>query len=64
MSEDEAKTKACQETFAKSSYSCLGSGCMAWRWIVANPKVVEEARALGFEPARLIHGYCGKAGKP
>ena len=30
---------------------CIGSACMAWRWVKDTYKNTE-------------HGYCGKAGKP
>ena len=43
---------------------CIGSLCMAWRWIIPSHDVVLEARAIGFEPMLKNRGYCGKAGKP
>jgi hypothetical protein len=33
LTEDEAKTKICQETIGSARLkSCLGTACMAWRW--------------------------------
>lgn len=68
MTEDEAKTKICHrsidgddspapvignEMFAKN-YACIGSACMAWRWI-------DDPEAMEDEP---YEGFCGLAGKP
>ncbi len=36
---------------------CLGSACMAWRW-------VQIIGGDGFTPMDTDKGYCGKAGKP
>lgn len=40
---------------APIGYLCIGSACMAWRWINSN--------AQGFTDYR-VNGYCGLAGKP
>ena len=53
VTEEEAKTKRCQETFNRTGsvreINCLASGCMAWRW--ADGEGMDEFR----------RGYCGKA---
>ena len=66
VTEDEAKTKRCQETFGVSHTNhCMGSLCMAWRWL--------GWREPGFTgyfidkpPAHTVEhvGCCGKAGHP
>lgn len=56
LTEEEAKTKRCQETFGNQAYPpgpCIASACMAWRWL---PHYVSGAPSND--------GYCGKAGKP
>lgn len=66
VTEEEAKTKVCQETLGGvSSWSggdyvhparsarCAGSACMAWRW-----------KRHDYTGAPTSHGYCGKAGRP
>jgi len=74
--EDEAKTKLCQERFAALDYTkpvnrrhieCDGSDCMAWRWHAWT----EYERVPGDEKAFIsgphistTRGYCGKAGRP
>lgn len=67
MTEDEAKTKACfrAATFGASQQladgpgpRCIGSACMAWRWMDA---------AKGYDSAAIRNeqgGYCGLAGGP
>lgn len=64
LEEQVAKTKLCQETFQAVAtadriyhepWTCVGSGCMAWRWKWDD---VSGARIS------VTHGYCGKAGKP
>lgn len=59
LTEEEARTKRCQETPRKESADgylrgqyCIASACMAWRW---------QNRTASHEPDT---GYCGKAGKP
>lgn len=45
------------------SCSCIGSRCMAWRWI-AEGRVYNEAMD-DMEPGRsTTHGYCGLGGRP
>ena len=57
MTEDEAKQKACCKTMPNRpdgklvTAACLGSDCMAWRWI--SPGSLNDER-----------GYCGLAGIP
>lgn len=78
LTEEEAKTKWCPQTFDPSGdghrrLKCVGSACMAWRW-VTNGGHYEAVAPNHHGPsfARLIpgtgtlsttHGYCGKAGK-
>lgn len=56
VTEDEAKTKLCPETFGKpmaeEDQKCEGSACMAWRW------------GQNLHRDREKVGYCGRAGKP
>jgi hypothetical protein len=92
LTEEEAKTRRCQEGFPAAEsinsggypiqvtvaadpthYSsnigvvtqggaplyCIGSACMAWRWMLAHPH--DTDRTQGDDRSR---GYCGKAGKP
>lgn len=73
LTEEEAKTKWCQESIYETS-KCLGSACMAWRWRTEGGSY--EAVSIGYSSeayARLVpgsgvpsttHGYCGKAGRP
>lgn len=37
---------------------CIGSHCMAWRWVNAPGPRPHDA------PEEIYRGYCGKAGKP
>lgn len=67
MTEEEAKTKVCPQTFGipeirtadgcgireGGPWKCIGSACMMWRWVQ-----YYEERPAG------AHGYCGLAGKP
>lgn len=85
VTEDEAKTKRCQESYAAATgvssggYAypgpvppismhsvayqtvqtaptmCIGSACMAWRWLR------QEDHDM---PPNVRSGYCGKAGRP
>lgn len=41
MTENEAKTKRCPQRFGSSQPDCIGSACMAWRWLPA-----EHTKAL------------------
>ena len=65
MTEDEAKTKCCCEQLNSTHIfpRCLGSACMAWRWVQ-----MEGNRNIGgqlvVETSNSEHGYCGKADKP
>lgn len=64
MTEEEAKTKQCQEGitqqpaaatgFAWMVPNCIGSACMAWRWF----------DNLSDEAIKDPRGFCGKAGHP
>jgi hypothetical protein len=60
VTEDEARTKGCQETFAGGTFThmserkCVASGCMSWRWF----------DNLDDEAIKTPRGYCGKAGRP
>lgn len=71
VTEEEAKTKRCQEGFGPSSDKmaeidsglwtqpsyCIGSACMAWRWL--DQTVFWDEHRKPDAP-----GYCGKAGRP
>lgn len=61
VTEEEAKTKLCQETIqpiatadriAHEGQNCIGSHCMGWRW------------GENMHRDREKVGYCGKAGRP
>ena len=52
--EEEAKTKLCPSLVSRGD--CLGSDCMAWRWIeTLNEKTLLQV---------CVAGYCGLGGKP
>ncbi len=64
VTEEEAKTKLCQETFAPfvldgdsrhDVWACQASGCMAWRW--------QDVLSIRDGQPHGGLGYCGKAGK-
>lgn len=61
MTEEEAKTKWCHLTLTGvgPENACLGSRCMAWRWLQLpeSSKPFPRAQVKGA-------GYCGLAGKP
>ncbi len=57
MSEADAQKKRCCRGLADT---CLGSMCMAWRWVETN--ISSEPGEL--YPSRDTHGYCGLAGPP
>jgi len=46
-------------SLAPRSSLCIGSECMAWRWI----KKPKAAQPLG-KPGKPGKGYCGLAGRP
>lgn len=54
VTEEEARDKYCCQQLDNAepgeSY-CLGSQCMAWRWVDLTEK-------------QVLYGYCGLAGKP
>ena len=66
MTEDEAKTKMCPNSYGIQRFvengiirkgtvvgNCCASGCMAWRWLSQmEPNLIRN------------NGYCGLAGKP
>ena len=69
MTEEEAKKKWCPESRHSfdeqtgpgwntgESHNCIGSRCMAWRWI---PSVNTAGRPVHGSG----NGFCGLAGKP
>lgn len=74
MTEEEAKEKICHKTLAAmggsdgvpswtSPQPCLGSACMAWRWLYAD-EFGADANGLGDLRVKIDGGYCGLAGKP
>ena len=72
MTEDEAKTKWCPfSERANKNDHCLGSECMAWRWIVDSPDSGYFADGTSIEGDACLTselsaygGYCGLSGKP
>ena len=70
MTEDEAKTKWCpfaiEASFNRVGINrnlegdpitpCIGSSCMAWRWIDGEPSITGK-------PKSMCEGYCGLAVK-
>src|ERR1700675_2507627 len=46
--------------------NCLGSGCMAWRWVETNVNgpMGEDGAPGDLVPSGDTHGYCGLAGVP
>jgi hypothetical protein len=72
LTEEEAKTKRCQESFGFPTQPafpshCIGSACMAWRWkwFVTGGQPdgsVTHHHTLASNGDKL--GYCGKAGQP
>ena len=72
MTEDEAKTKRCPQTFQQLvkanlaggdvllSSKCCASDCMVWRWLYGY-KVI---RGDKYYETILPQGYCGLAGRP
>ena len=64
MTEKEAKTKWCPingDTDAGSSSDCIGSRCMAWRWL---HKAGTDENDQPNYYAGPWQGYCGLAGRP
>lgn len=49
---------AAQSPDVRKQTRCLGSGCMAWRWEIA-----DTADGRGIEMSKT-YGYCGLAGRP
>jgi len=44
---------------------CIGSACMAWRWLPLTEQDRARIRAAtGLEILEKTHGYCGLAGAP
>ena len=44
--------------------SCIGSGCMAWRWARTHIKPPGDPEGADLVLSEDTHGYCGLAGKP
>lgn len=70
MTEEEAKTKSCcgaggQEVFGGNlgDLYCIGSQCMAWRWIAGDPHGPATDGGI-LLPRSQWPGFCGLAGKP
>lgn len=55
-----AKTKVCHRTIGTPSIGpCVGSNCMAWRWVETN--IADDDGNLTVKSGDT-HGYCGLAG--
>lgn len=76
ISEEQAKTKTCPRSIGVQPcyspfdgqgirdggpWSCVGSDCMAWRWVETN---VNDGKGGPMHPSGDTHGYCGLAGNP
>lgn len=63
VSEVEAKSKLCCLTGqSDNDQCCVGSGCMAWRWVETH---IDNGEGRGeLVPSTDTHGYCGLAGPP
>ena len=70
MTEDEANTKTCYRTLSNVALNghlrrellpCIGSACMAWRWI-SKTGTSEDGKPNYY--TGKWKGYCGLAGKP
>lgn len=63
--ENEAFKKRCPAMMggpvAQPHCHCVGSNCMAWRWVETN---INHAPGEPLEPSYDTHGYCGLAGDP
>ena len=61
LSETDAKTKTCPMTMdlKPTPLLCVGSQCMAWRWVEQYITVDGQSVLSGD-----THGYCGMAGPP
>jgi len=46
------------------SVACIGSRCMAWRWVKTNVEGRDADGAPALVPSDDSHGYCGFAGDP
>lgn len=68
VSEHEANGKLCvlgtgADTHARQGH-CIGSECMAWRWVETHIKDPEWPEGTRLIASSDTHGYCGLAGKP
>lgn len=73
MTEQEAKTKTCHKTLIPvsadgsapwfSPQACIGSACMAWRWLSTHINDPENPKG-DLIWSRDTHGFCGLAGHP
>lgn len=61
MTEEEAKTKWCFRAPDAANDRCIGSACMAWRWVMEHI-IQRDGTISGPTPSQ--QGYCGLAGKP
>lgn len=73
MTEEEAKKCWCPAATRPRpdvGSACIGSQCMAWRWLLeahipTDAENVHEITPVDcIKPIRVTRGYCGLAGKP
>lgn len=64
MTEQEAKTKWCPAAKIPLGSLCIGSPCMAFRWLPVPVKVVGNSIAAEWPAPPPTEGFCGLAGKP
>lgn len=60
ITEDEAKEKWCPRAHNGADQPCIGTKCMAWRWVYEteqDPETFDEVRVFK-------KGFCGLAGYP
>jgi hypothetical protein len=61
--ETDAKAILCPAAMniPNSPFTCVGSRCMAWRWVKTH---INDGHGGPMVESTDTHGYCGLAGKP